>query len=102
MGTAVCRSYFGTQTQLCANKEINTNPFDEMFNAILSRDDVLENSKTKCLCGSMYFKVVRVRSDTSIDPIHSYDLTKLAILFNYNKRPRMLCIALWPRQTFFF
>ena len=42
MGT-VCRSYFGTHTQHCANKEINTNPFDEIFNAILSRDDVLEN-----------------------------------------------------------
>ena len=67
MGT-VCRSYFGTHIQHCANKEINTNPFDEIFNAILSRDDVLENSKTKCLCGSMYFKVMRVRSDTSIDP----------------------------------
>ena len=42
MGT-VCRSYFGTHIQHCANKEINTNPFDEIFNAILSRDDVLEN-----------------------------------------------------------
>ena len=41
MGTAVCRSYFGTHTQHCANKEINNNPFDKIFNAILSRDDVL-------------------------------------------------------------
>ena len=37
MGT-VCRSYFGTHIQHCANKEINTNPFDEIFNAISTLD----------------------------------------------------------------
>ena len=48
----------------------------------------------------MYFKVMRVGSDTFIDAFIQKMLSKLAILFNY-KRPRMLCLVLQPRQTFF-